>query len=113
MGILSGTLNDQATYWRFSGVDEFGDSKFDPPIIIYVRWEDERRLISDSDGQERSTKSEIWYDMEEDISYNSYLALGDKTATADPRNLIDAYNVKETSSIGDVSGREKVKSVIV
>lgn len=130
MGMLTGSLTDKATYWKFLGADQYGDLEFDPPIIIYVRWEDSRRLVSDSDGQERATKSEVWYDGE-DIPENSFLARGDETTIKgvdmialmdmngnevprlDPRNLINAYNVKETTSIGDVSGMEKVKSVIV
>ena len=113
MGMLSGMLNQTATYWEFSGVDGFGDSIFEAPVMISVRWEDESRLISDADGQERITQTTVWYDMPEDISVNSFLALGDETAASDPRPLINAYAVKETSFVTDLSGEEKIRQVMV
>ena len=113
MGLLNGSLNQTATYWEFLGVDQFGDSIFEAPTTIFVRWEDESRLVSNSKGQERFTKSTVWYDESYDITVNSFLALGDETTTSDPRPLINAYLVKETKFAVDLSGEEKVKWVMV
>ena len=113
MGLLNGVLTEQATYWKFSGVDSFGDSLFETPVLIFVRWEDTSSLKVDADGQERTTKSKVWYDIPEDIPVNSFLALGDETAKSDPRILVNAYLVKEVNFILDVSGRDKVRWVTV
>ena len=112
MGILSDSLNQTATYWEFSGVDQFGDSIFEAPISLLVRWEDQSKLVSSIDGQERITQSMIWYDEAEDITVNSFLALGNETAS-DPRPLINAYVVKEANFTTDLSGQEKVRWVVV
>ena len=113
MGFATGYLTKQATYWKFSGTDRSGDPIYEAPITLLVRWESERRLISESDGQKRFTKSVIWYDRPEDIPENSFLALGDKTGTPEPRKLIDAYQVRETNVASDVSGHEELKWVVV
>ena len=113
MGVLSGVLNQTATYWEFSGVDGFGDSIFEAPVTIFVRWEDESKLVASAGGQQRITQSTIWYDEAEDISVSSFLALGDETANSDPRPLINAYLVKETNFTTDLSGQEKVRWVVV
>ena len=113
MGILSGALNQTATYWEFSGVDQFGDSLFEAPVTILVRWEDESKLVASARGQERITQSMVWYDEVEDISVNSFLALGDETAHSDPRPLINAYVVKETNFTVDLFGQEKVRWIVV
>ena len=113
MGILSGSLNQTATYWKFSGVDQFVDSIFEAPIIISVRWEDQSKLVAIAGGQQRITQSMIWYDEAEDIPVSSFLALGDETAHDDPRPLINAYIVKESNFTVDLSGQEKVSWIIV
>ena len=113
MGLLSGVLTEQATYWEFLGADDFGGSLFKSPILVSVRWEDKSSLMVDADGQERTTKSMIWYDIPEDIPVNSFLALGDETAESDPKILVNAYLVKEVSSMLDVSGKDKIRWVAV
>ena len=113
MGLLDGLLNQTATYWKFAGVNGFGDSIFEAPITISVRWEDESRLIADADGQQRTTMAKIWYDESLSITTNGFLALGDETVTDDPRTLINAYLVKEVNSTPDLSGTEEVKWVMV
>ena len=113
MGFITGYLTKQATYWKFSGTNRFGDPIYEAPVTFLVRWEDQRRLISDSDGQKRFTKSVIWYERSEDIPENSFLALGDETSTNEPRKLIGAYQVRETSVTSDVSGHEELKWVVV
>ena len=100
-------FTDKAIYWKFDGVDRFGDPKFEGPIEISVKWEDERRLISDSDGQERFTKSIVWYDPTAEIPENSFLARpvnltpGQETME-DPRKIPNAYQVRQANSIGSV-----------
>ena len=113
MGLLSGVLNQTATYWEFSGVDQFSDSIFEAPTTILVRWEDESKLVASTEGQERITQSKVWYDTSGDIPINSFLALGNETAHSDPRPLINAYVVKETNFTVDLSGQEKVRWVVV
>ena len=113
MGMLKGLLNQTATYWEFSGVDSFGDSLFESPVLVDVRWEDKSSLRVDADGQERTTKSKVWYDTPKDIPVNSFLALGDETSESDPAILVNAYLVKETSFMLDVSGEDKIRWVMV
>ena len=113
MGMLNGLLNQTATYWEFSGVDQFGDSLFESPVLVDVRWEDTSSLVVVTDGQERTTKSKVWYDTPEDISVNSFLALGDETTESDPAILVNAYLVKEVNFILDVSGEDKIRWVMV
>ena len=113
MGLLDGVLTEQATYWEFSGVDSFGDSLFESPVLVGVRWEDTSSLVVDTDGQERTTKSKVWYDTPEDISVNSFLALGDETSESDPAILVNAYLVKEAGFLLDVSGEDKIRWIMV
>ena len=113
MGLLGGVLTEQATYWEFLGADSFGDSLFESPVFIAVRWEDTSNLRVDAEGQERTTKSKIWYDTPEDIPVNSFLALGDEIAESNPRILINAYLVKEVNFVLDVSGSDKIRWVTV
>ena len=110
MGLLSGSLNQTATYWAATGIDKYGSTTFAAPVEIKVRWEDKQMLVTDARGQQRRTNSEIWVDQ--DLTNNGFLLLGTSTE-ADPTPLTSAFEIIKFDSIPGLGGSEFVRKAVV
>lgn len=85
-GAAARNLNEQLTYWASGGAaGNFGVETLAAPILIKGRWTDSSVEIQKPDGTEIVSRSQVQVDRP--VTINGYLALGDHTATADPRTL--------------------------
>ena len=96
-------LNQVCTYWVPSGsTDLYGKGAFNTPVLLNCRWEDIAEIFIDKTGEERHSKSRIF--LAQDIALEGYLALGDQTATSDPRTLSGAWEVRNRKASLQIVG---------
>ena len=91
-------LRESVTYWKPSGVDNFGDPSFDTPVTIKSKWEDRAELFIDNDGREQRSKSVVYVDT--DLLTGGYLFRG-ISSVADPLSVVGAFMVKDYRKISD------------
>ena len=85
-------LYQQGTYWAPLGSDGFGGVLYDAPVLILCRWQDVYSLRRGPPGQEQAPEATVYVDRV--MLSKGYLALGDHTATADPRTLAGAHEIR-------------------
>ena len=110
MSLLSGLLNQTATYWAPSGVNSSGDVIFAAPVVIKVRWEDSQKLMTDGEGRARESLATVFTAM--DLSERGYLLLGTSTDT-DPRELNEAFEIQAFIKSPSFAADEFVRKAIV
>ena len=110
MGLLSGLLNQTATYWALTGVDKFGSSIFSAPVSVEVRWEDKQEIVLTGQGEQRNTKSEVWVDQE--LTKNGFLLLG-VSVELDPRLINEAFEIVDFYITSGLTGEDFVRKAIV
>lgn len=86
-------MKQVATYWAPLANDGFGGMTFDSPITILCRWQNVAQLFRDTHGREVTSSSIVYPNQE--LEVRGYLALGDQTATPDPRSLVDAEEIRQ------------------
>ena len=110
MGLLSGLLNQTATYWAPTGINDSGDVIFAAPITIKVRWEDSQKLMTDSQGRERESMADVFTEV--DVDEKGYMLLGEST-DLDPRELNAAFEIQTFNKTPGLEGNEFVRKAIV
>lgn len=86
-------MHQEATYWSPLANDGFGGMTFNTPIEILCRWQNDAVLFRDTEGREVTSSSIVYPNQE--LAVRGYLALGDQTATPDPRDLADAFEIRQ------------------
>lgn len=84
-----------AVYWEYTGVDEFGSSTFKDPTEIKVRWDDSTEIQTTSNGKEFISMAEVL--TPQDLTEQSYLYLGTLAslpADPEPLDTDKAYEIK-------------------
>lgn len=86
-----------AIYWANPTRDGDGNTTFDSPVDILVRWDDKTQVVTDSQGKEKVSRAEILSNQE--MSELEYLFLGsisDFASGADlsnPKTIAGAYQI--------------------
>jgi len=93
--------NQQLTYWSPGAPNYSGAIVFGTPVLVQCRWNDKAELIKDNEGKELVSKAVIHPATA--LLREGYVALGDHTATADPKTLNTSV-VYEILVIGDQDG---------
>lgn len=83
--------------------DGYGTQTFGSPTTLAGRWEDKQDLFRDARGDEVMSKARVY--VVSDVNIGDWLALGDQTATADPRDLANAHEVKQFIKVPDLRGK--------
>lgn len=102
-------LSQTATYWPPGEDNGLGDITFPGPILVRCRWQSKRELIRDDEGNERPSRAEVYVDQ--GLNVNGWLALGDHTGEADPRNVAGAYPVMQSGFSPSLDGRRRLDKV--
>lgn len=102
---------NEATFWEFTGQDGFGTDTYAAPILVNVRWEERTDLIILDKEVREPSRAEIWTDRK--MANGSYLALGDHTGTANPREVDDAEITRGYREIGSITGNEVERKVFL
>jgi hypothetical protein len=89
-------MTQTITYWAPSINDGFGKVLFDPPILLFARWQDKLDLIRGAQGQEIPSSAVVY--SETPLQPKGYVALGDFIDDyADPTEFVAA---KQVISVG-------------
>lgn len=88
--------NQTAVYWGSPVPGEAGNTTFDLPVEIDVRWEDKSELFIDVEGQETRSQAVVY--VGQDVDIGGWLYLGDEddldSSHDDPTIIIGARPVK-------------------
>lgn len=90
---LSSYRNQKATYWPASSISDFGETVFGDPVLIDCRWQDDAILFRDTQGREVTSSAIVYPDRS--LGVRGWLALGDKTSSDDPRDVVGAYEIRQ------------------
>lgn len=106
-------LNQTATYWAPGTTpDGSGGVSFVAPVKISCRWQNKHQLMRRPDGEEFSSNAVIYPATE--LREKGYLALGDFTATANPRTLRDvAFEIRQADTSPSVAADAQMNKVYV
>jgi len=106
MSIYTRNMRQDATYWAPGGLDLDGQVSFDDPITVKCRWEDKNEMVRDTNGDEFVSTAQVF--TAQAVERRGYLAKGDQTATADPRTLDDAHEIKQIGSIPNLRNTKEL-----
>ena len=59
-------LNQIALWYKAIGINDYGESTYDTPVSIRVRWEGKRRLVRNNEGREVVSEAKVF--CKEDIN---------------------------------------------
>lgn len=104
-------LNQTATYWAPGSSDGFGGVDFLPPIVIACRWQTQNVLFRSSTGEELTSNAVIYPDRE--LLRKGYLAEGDESASADPRTVVGAREIRGANVAPSVRADRQMMKVFV
>ena len=90
-----------ATYWGRPTDDGLGVKTFPAPVLLEppegVRWEQKAELFQDAEANEVVSAAVVYAGRP--LEVEGWLALGDQTATSDPRNLSGAHRIRQTGAV--------------
>lgn len=101
----------EITHWPITGSNGFGGFTFGVPTLLEGRWEEKTVKFMAASGEELTSKS-IAY-VEVDIDVGDYLALGDHTLTADPTTIDTAFRCESFQKVTDLRAVETVRKVMM
>lgn len=103
---LAEALTQTATYWAPGDDDAYGQRTPGSPVSADCRWEERAELFIDERGAERRSAAVAYVDQ--DMEVGGWLALGDLTATSDPRTLSvgQAWPIRGFKKVGNIEGTE-------
>lgn len=100
MAYYTDDMNQVATYWAPLGLDAFGKPTYSAPITIACRWQDKVDLVRDANGRQVVSMAIVY--PAQPVRPQGWMALGDLTATADPRNVSAASEIIAVGSSPDL-----------
>lgn len=101
-------MKQTATYWAPGSNDGFGGVGFSAPVTIKCRWQDKAELFRDSQARELTSSSIVYPELP--LRRQGYLYLGE-SSEADPANLIDAKEIRQTGSSPSLTNSETLNKV--
>lgn len=98
------------TYWPPAGNDGYGRLSFAAPTYpVKARWQDTQKLFRDAQGRDVMSEAIVYPASE--LAIAGYVALGDQTAQADPRELADAREIRQSGASPSLDGSETLYKV--
>ena len=64
MGIIKRMRKQNAVYWPFVSINQFGEKSVGDPVQIKVRWEDKNEEFLDTQGQIQMSKAIVYVDRD-------------------------------------------------
>jgi len=87
-----------AVYWKYTGMDAYGNRAYVDPIEIEVRWDNQTELIRDDNGKEVASKAQV--QVLQDLEVDSWLYLGSLSdfgsPIPSPEDVDEAYKIIRT-----------------
>ncbi len=105
MGIITRMRKQDAVYWPYASINQFGEKTVGDPVAIIVRWEDKSEEFLDIDGQIQMSNAVVYVDR--DMVVGSILMLG---VIAD---ITDSTNIKENDGAWEIRRFDKFPNLKV
>ena len=102
MAFPADLLNHTVTYWPPGSLGASGQPAPGAAATMDGRWEERTELFIDARGAEVRSQAVVY--VASDVALNGWLALGNQTATANPRTLAGAYSIRGFKKVSDVEG---------
>lgn len=101
MGVMENVVKkfavQTAVYWANPTRDGRGNTTFDSPVDILVRWDDKTQVITDAQGNEKVSRAEILSNQEmAELEFLFLGSLSDFASGADlsnPKTIVGAYHI--------------------
>jgi len=93
------------------GSDSYGGFSFNAPIKIKARWQDMTVLFRAADGEEEVSKAVIYLGIATVVG--DYVALGDFTATSDPKTLTNTFRIRQAGRSTDLRAAAELYKVFL
>jgi len=103
MSLIVRMRRQNAVYWPFDSVDQFGKKAVGSPVQIKVRWEDVSEEFLDSNGEIQISRSKVYVDR--DMEVGGILMLGTTVDITDP------IDVKENDGAWEIRKFEKLPTL--
>lgn len=88
-------MNQYVTYWKQTGLNDYGYPTFTNPVTVKGRWEDRVSLVDQQQGgQMLTSNSRVWLDV--DLDQGDYVYNGkasSSTPLAAARKIIRGVNI--------------------
>lgn len=97
-----------ATYWGPATDDGLGNVTFPSPETIAVRWEARQELFRDAEAREIMSEAVVY--VEKPLEIQGYLAEGDQTPTADPRDA-GGREIRQHYTVPNLRNSEQLSKV--
>ncbi len=108
---LARHMHDDVTHWPIGGSDGFGGFTFGTAVKFKARWEDKNELFVDISGEQVTSRAHVY--IPSPVPVGDYLALGDKTATADPTTIEGPFRVRSYLRSTDLAGLRSIMKAIL
>ena len=110
MSLISRMRKQDAVYWPFSSIDEFGAKVVGDPVEIKCRWESTGEEFLDSEGEIKISNAVVYVDR--DAYIGGILMLGDKDDITDPIDIKEnegAWEIRRFDNIPNIKASEFLK----
>jgi hypothetical protein len=113
MGILSKMRRMKAVYWAPVRVGPNGETVFDSPVELRVRWEDSHVLVKDPTGEEFTSDAVVY--VGEDVKPKGMLWLGELTSGTpeDPNEQEDAVTIRQFEKLPDIKCKKFLRTAYI
>jgi len=111
MSIISRMRRQDAIYWPFSSVNEFGVKVVGDPVPIKCRWEAKNEEFLASDGEIQMSNAIVYVDR--DTPEGGILMLGTTADITDSVNIkenIGAWEIKRFDNLPNLKATEFLKT---
>ncbi len=103
MGIIKTMRRQNAIYWAFVSIDQFGEKSVGSPVQILVRWDDKVEEFLDFEGERKLSNAVVY--VGQDMSLGGILMLG---TLAD---ITDSVNIKENAGAWEIRRFDKIPNL--
>lgn len=96
------TYKQKAVYWSTPAADGYGGFTFASPVEIDCRWEDKQIVVTNDDGKEITTSSQVFTESVVDKEGYLYLGTLDNLTVAqkaNPKLVEGAYSIVRVTAI--------------
>lgn len=111
MSVIKKMRRQNAVYWPYSSVNEFGVKQVGSPVAIRCRWEDVSETFLDSLGEQQVSNAVVYVDR--DTPAGGILMLGVLTDITDSVNIkenVGAWEIRKFENLPTFKATEFLKT---
>ena len=108
---LAAKMPHSATYWPPAGNDGFGLVGFGAPSLLACRWQDTQTMFRDAQGRDVMSDAVIY--AASPVLVAGYLAPGDQTQIANPRDSEGAREIRQVGTSPSLDGSMELVKVFL